>query len=158
MYPNTVSAETLSKYRGASLIRNCPTPQDHHKGLGIDTHSPTCPLLALCSCTRTPCLPRGEKFFVGDPERNCKGQFCMSEVRLYQSPEKIFSEDHRKVDGRLPEKGSSNFHGARPVHLIITMKEWIRTSSLSTKNSLSLSLHVIGLQFLREEVLRIKRF
>jgi len=29
--------------------------------------------------------------------------------------------------------------GARPVHLIITMIKWIRTSRLSTKNSLSLS-------------------
>ena len=31
----------------------------------------------------------------------------------------------------------SNSHGARPVHLIITMIKWIRTSSLSIKNSLS---------------------
>ena len=29
-----------------------------------------------------------------------------------------------------------NSHGARPVHLIITMIEWIRTSRLSIKNSL----------------------
>ena len=28
-------------------------------------------------------------------------------------------------------------HGARPVHLIITMIKWIRTSRLSIKNSLS---------------------
>ena len=32
---------------------------------------------------------------------------------------------------------ASNFHGARPVHLIITMIKWIRTSRLSIKNSLS---------------------
>ena len=44
----------------------------------------------------------------------------------------------RKVDVRLPGKGNSNSHGARPVHLIITMMKWIRTSRLSTKNSLSL--------------------
>jgi len=43
----------------------------------------------------------------------------------------------RKVDGRLPGKGNSNSHGARPVHLIITMIKWIRTSRLSIKNSLS---------------------
>jgi len=30
------------------------------------------------------------------------------------------------------------YHGARPVHLIITMIKWIRTSRLSIKNSLSL--------------------
>ena len=40
----------------------------------------------------------------------------------------------RKVDVRLP---NSKSHGARPVHLIITMIKWIRTSRLSIKNSLS---------------------
>jgi len=43
----------------------------------------------------------------------------------------------RKVDVRLPGKGNSNPHGARPVHLIITMIKWIRTSRLSIKNSLT---------------------
>ena len=42
----------------------------------------------------------------------------------------------RKVDVRLPGKGSSNSHGARPVHLIITMIKRIRTSGLSITNSL----------------------
>jgi len=31
-------------------------------------------------------------------------------------------------DVRLPGKGNSNSHGARPVHLIITMIKWFRTS------------------------------
>jgi len=44
------------------------------------------------------------------------------------------SDLHRKVDVRLPGKGND----ARPVHLIITMILWIRTSRLSIKNSLSL--------------------
>ena len=39
--------------------------------------------------------------------------------------------------GRLPGKGNSNSHGARPVHLIFTMIKWIRTSRLSIKKSLS---------------------
>ena len=43
----------------------------------------------------------------------------------------------RKVDVRLPGKGNPNSLGARPVHLIITMIKWIRTSRLSIKNSLS---------------------
>jgi len=34
--------------------------------------------------------------------------------------------------------GRSNSHGARPVHLIITMITWTRTSRLSITNSLSL--------------------
>jgi len=38
---------------------------------------------------------------------------------------------------RLPGKENSNSHGARPVHLIITMLKWIRTRRLSIKNSLS---------------------
>jgi len=45
----------------------------------------------------------------------------------------------RKEDVRLPGKGNAISHGARPVHLIITMMKWIkwiRTSRLSIKNSL----------------------
>ena len=38
---------------------------------------------------------------------------------------------HRKVDVRLPGKGNSNSHGLRPVHPIITIIKWIRTSRLS---------------------------
>jgi len=45
---------------------------------------------------------------------------------------------HRKVDVRLPGKGNSNSHGARPVHLIITMIKCFRTSRLPMHNSLSL--------------------
>ena len=43
----------------------------------------------------------------------------------------------RKVDIRLPGKGNSHSRGARPVHLIISIVKWIRTSRLSIKNSLS---------------------
>ena len=50
------------------------------------------------------------------------------------------SSSIRKVDIRLPGKGNSNPHGAKPVHLIITLMKWIRTSRLSIKNSLSLFL------------------
>jgi len=45
----------------------------------------------------------------------------------------------RKVDVRLPGRGDSNSHGARPVHLIITMIKCIQTSRLSIKNFLSLA-------------------
>ena len=44
-----------------------------------------------------------------------------------------------KVDVRLPGKGNSTSHGARPVHQIISMIKWIRTSKLSINNSLSLA-------------------
>ena len=42
------------------------------------------------------------------------------------------------VDRRLPGKGISNSHGARPVHQIVSMIRWIRTSRLSINQSLSL--------------------
>jgi len=48
---------------------------------------------------------------------------------------------YRSVGGsctELPGKGNSNSHGARPVHLIIKMIKWIRTSRLSKKNFVSL--------------------
>jgi len=48
------------------------------------------------------------------------------------------SHKTRKVDVRLPGKGNSNSHGARPVYQIISMIKWIRTSRLSIKNSFSL--------------------
>jgi len=44
---------------------------------------------------------------------------------------------NRKVAVRLPGKGNSNSHDARPVHRIITMIKWFRNSRLSIKNSLS---------------------
>ena len=40
----------------------------------------------------------------------------------------------RKVDVRLPGRGNSNSHGARLVHLIITMITWFRSSRLSIKD------------------------
>ena len=38
-------------------------------------------------------------------------------------------------------KGNSNSHGARPVHLIITMMKWIRTSRLSIKARVACCRH-----------------
>ena len=43
----------------------------------------------------------------------------------------------RKVDVRLPGKGNSNSHGARPVHQIISMMKWISTSRLAIEKKLS---------------------
>ena len=45
-----------------------------------------------------------------------------------------------KVDVRLPGKVDSNSHEAKPVRLIISMIEWIRTIRLSMKTSLCLHL------------------
>jgi len=52
----------------------------------------------------------------------------------------------REVDVRLPGKGNSKSHGARPVHLIITMINWIRTGGLTIKKSLSLAGMTHGLR------------
>ena len=54
-----------------------------------------------------------------------------------QTPQPQTLTAARKVDVRLHGKGNSNSHGARPVHLIITMIKWIRTSRLSLKRTLS---------------------
>jgi hypothetical protein len=43
----------------------------------------------------------------------------------------------RKIDVRLPGKGDSRSHGARPVQQIISMIKWIRTSRLKLRCSLS---------------------
>ena len=59
---------------------------------------------------------------------------CLHLVHLYGE----VAPESRKVDVRLPGKVNSNSHGARPVHLIITMIKWIRTGRLSIKTSLSL--------------------
>ena len=39
-----------------------------------------------------------------------------------------FAKEEKLETVRLPGKGNSNSHGARPVHLIITVIKWIRTS------------------------------
>ena len=63
---------------------------------------------------------------------------CLDEVRKAgQRRALICLLLSRKVDEKLPGKENSNSHGARPVHLIIMMIKWIRTSRLSIKNSLS---------------------
>ena len=59
---------------------------------------------------------------------------------------------HRKVDVRLLGKGNSNSHGARQIHLIIIMINWIRTSRLSMKNSLSVRMQVTGSRFYVSEL------
>ena len=38
--------------------------------------------------------------------------------------------ESRKVDATLPGKKNPNSHGARPIHLIITVIKWIRTRRL----------------------------
>ena len=60
----------------------------------------------------------------------------------------------KKVVVRLPGKGNSNSHGSRPVHLIITMIKWIRTSRLSRTNSFSL----VGIFDLMSAVERIRQY
>ena len=61
---------------------------------------------------------------------------CPVRADLHHLPDPTFSVN-RKVDVRLPGKGNSTPHGARPVHLIMAMIKWIRTRRLSTKNSRS---------------------
>jgi len=81
----------------------------------------------------------------------------LSLTRLIRDPVFFFQESARKLlhtriggfgvrsskekdlvlDQVVPGKGNSNTHGKRPVHLIITIEKWLRTSRLSIKDSLS---------------------
>ena len=66
---------------------------------------------------------------------------CSSDIRGCRNL-RVF----RKVDVRLPGKGNSDSHGARPIHLIITMIKWIRTSRLSINPKPSSSLLLSSLE------------
>ena len=48
----------------------------------------------------------------------------------------------REVDIGLPGNLNPNSEGAKLVHQIVLMRKWIRSSRLSTKNSLSLGLQI----------------
>jgi len=78
------------------------------------------------------------------PESDTFNRFRSSFPQLSMAgmlePTQAFSST-RKADVTLPGKGNSNSHGERTIHLIITMIRWNRTSRLSIKNYLSLSLH-----------------
>ena len=52
-------------------------------------------------------------------------------MRVYGVENRVKS---KKVDVRLPGKRNSKSHGARPVHLIITVIKRIQTRKLSIKN------------------------
>jgi hypothetical protein len=70
--------------------------------------------------------------------RECQRRTCVCLRRTCVSNTgRVCAGLSKKVDVRLPGKGNSNSHGARPVHEIISMKTWIRTSRLSIENSLS---------------------
>jgi len=69
------------------------------------------------------------------PSAICVWQRPRRTAAKHISPEYVLED--RKVDIRLPGKGNSHSHGARPVHLTITMIKWIRTSMLAIKIYLS---------------------
>ena len=69
--------------------------------------------------------------------RKGAGLFCGSFLRKGQMFAQV-GRSHGKVDVTLPGKGNSSSHGARQVHLIITMIKWIQTSGLPINDFLSL--------------------
>jgi hypothetical protein len=58
-----------------------------------------------------------------------KGVAKVEQQRETRSSKEQAKALHGKVDKRLPGKGISNSHGARPVNQIISMIEWIWTES-----------------------------
>jgi len=87
------------------------------------------------------CKVQGSRFKNSDWDVGCgmfevqEFGFGCEEVVLRETFEHLLC---RKVDVRLPGKRNSNSHGARPVHLIITIIKWIRTSRFSKNLSLRL--------------------
>jgi hypothetical protein len=61
---------------------------------------------------------------------------CIFKVKFATLASTWLGHRFRKVDVRLPGKGNSNSHGARPVHRIISIMKWIRTIKLSIQKSL----------------------
>ena len=81
------------------------------------------------------CVPRTRARPSGAVPLSLRCRLCSP---LVSPPLPIFHPYHqhaRKVDVRLPGKGNSNSHGARPVRPIITMIKWIRTSRLPVKKN-----------------------
>ena len=70
----------------------------------------------------------------------CPGWLHTAAIRPWRAPACLPSSEGgdmgvKNVDTRLPGKGNSNSHGARPAHQTISMIRWIRTSRLLIKNS-----------------------
>ena len=105
-----------SKFNQKSIVKRCC------QLLAINTHKPAhmAPRPRMRTGVRYPCMHAGrwKEADAGISPKGPKG-------------------DNRKVDMRLHGKGYSSSHGARPVHQIITMIKWIRTSRLSIKKSLA---------------------
>jgi hypothetical protein len=68
------------------------------------------------------------------------GEIRSADVCTSIDSRKDVSLFNRKLNVRLPGKGDSNSHGARPLHLIVTMMKWFRTSWFVDKE-LSLYIH-----------------
>ena len=83
--------------------------------------------------SRTSCLVKGRGFRGQAPANVCE------RARAGAGRFRVWRPGFRGlgfIEGSGEGKGNSNCHGARPVHLIITMIKWIRPSRLSLKNSL----------------------
>ena len=89
--------------------------------------------LALVPIGDSPCIPDRHLSALMFPNNM---SFAEGSTKCLASADK-YDAHPGKVDVRLLGKGNSNFHGVRPVHRIMMMIQWIRTSRLSIKNSLS---------------------
>ena len=98
----------------------CPGPYGGPRGVSISYPRGT-PVLTSNTAVQYPPQPR---LSLSTAQREV--------TRLFSSKSQV--PPAPKVVARL-EKGIQNSHGARPVHLIVTMIKWIRTSRLSMKNS-----------------------
>ena len=66
------------------------------------------------------------------PESGLDCLICAIFARQRSAAEPPILAGHRKVDIRLPGKGNSNSHGARPVHQIISISQVLRAVAPGT--------------------------
>ena len=127
-------------YRGTSLVRNIPPVGPYSSSMPIHLHRRAsgralhrAGLEGFLPC---PGVNWGNTSLVTDIDPRVRGPRVVGVFYCARYLcDSVLDEGCRPIDIRLPGKGDSNSHGARPVH---QKHRWIRTSRLSIKNSLSL--------------------
>jgi len=130
VYRSTLGLRVIKKKKNhQGLVRlDAKEFSDHVRGEVFLLDHVRAPVQGYLAHKKTP--PPGRGILAGPRRRTCRGTSLIRKRTLLGE---VLLLDHV----RAPGKGNSNSHGARPVHQIITMIKWIRTSRLSIKNSLS---------------------
>jgi len=130
------------------------------RAVSYEQGTPVSHLLAKVTCARRALSPSHNFFFffftlVTGPRRSLGLKLSDTSVYAPQIRARLGTTAHfcrvvvlklrahlrtpRSFPEPTPYNGNSNSHGARPIHQIISMIKWIRTSRLSVQNCLSLA-------------------